>query len=367
MRRRHLVALFVPILLGCDSTPPAAPQLDALSPAAFGLASADALAEAVLFVGNLVPGVPAGNGIYRFDGSGQLIDHLVQGGCCNTPGPDDRIYATRQQAIYRFDSVTGGLIDVFIPPGHGGLSLPLTQLYGPDGHLYVGDRGTHSIRRYDGRTGAPLGPPGAAADDAELVKGHEQGMGAGDPQFFAFGRDGHIYAASVATHRVLRYHGSTGEFIDEFVPARAGGLEAPSGIVTGPDGHLYVGSTTTDRVLRFHGATGEYMGDFVTAGSGGLATPVGLTFGPDGNLYVASAQTPAVASVLRYDGTSGAFIDAFVPPGGGATGPRSVAFMEKVTVCHSAPGDEDKARTIRIGFVSAFDHVAHGDAVGACP
>src|SRR5262249_50327026 len=69
---------------------------------------------------------------------------------------------------------------------------------------------------------------------------------------------------------------------------------------------------------------------FVADGSGGLARGRGLTFGPDGNgdgaqdLYVASADTNAV---LRYDGVTGAFIDAFVPSGeGGLSNPTDPTF-----------------------------------------
>ena len=358
-----VLALLAPFVVSCDSTMPAALSSDPPLQAEHRrtLSSGEDFADAVLFVGNLVQGVPAGNGVYRFDGSGQLIDHVAQASCCMTIGPDEHIYVNRQLGLHRFHGVTGEFIDVFVPPGAGGLGAPLVPRFGPDGILYLGDRITHSIRRYDGRTGEPIG------DDPEFVKGHEQGMGMGDPQFFAFGTDGHLYVASTATHRILRYDGTTGAFIDEFVFAREGGVEAPSGVVFGPDGHLYVGSTTTDRVIRYHGTTGEVIDDFVSAGSGGLDIPVGLTFGPDGNLYVASAASPAFASVLRYDGRTGAFIDAFVPPGGGATGPRTIEFKSTITLCHQPPGDPSNARTIRIGYLSSFDHVRHGDDVGGCP
>src|SRR5262249_4699132 len=52
--------------------------------------------------------------------------------------------------------------------------------------------------------------------------------------------------------------------------------------------------------------------------------PTGLDFGPDNNLYVASYGS---SSVPRYNGSTGAFIDYFVPSGSnGLSGPFSLCF-----------------------------------------
>src|SRR5262249_56446327 len=107
-----------------------------------------------------------------------------------------------------------------------------------------------------------------------------------------------------------RYNGQTGAFIDVFVSARSGGLDAPTGLVFGAGGDLYVNSRGANAVLRYHRDTGEFVGTFVPAGSGGLDQPEVSVFGPDGNLYVSSRGTD---SVLRYRRDTGAFIDAFVP------------------------------------------------------
>jgi hypothetical protein len=80
----------------------------------------------------------------------------------------------------------------------------------------------------------------------------------------------------------------------------------------------------TDSVLRYDGVTGAFIDAFVPAAGGGLSFPEGLVFGPDGNLYVSSAATD---SVLRYNGATGDFIDAFVPAAaGGLDGPTSLLF-----------------------------------------
>src|SRR2546426_374593 len=49
-------------------------------------------------------------------------------------------------------------------------------------------------------------------------------------------------------NRVLRYDGTTGAFIDEFIASGSGGLTNPENIQIGPDGHLYVSSQLTGSV-----------------------------------------------------------------------------------------------------------------------
>ena len=73
------------------------------------------------------------------------------------------------------------------------------------------------------------------------------------------------------------------------------------------------GSSLASEVLRYDGTTGDFIDVF--ASGGGLDIPVHLTFGPDNNLYVTSLLT----GVLRYNGTTGDFIDVF-PSGGGLFG-----------------------------------------------
>src|SRR2546425_192547 len=56
-----------------------------------------------------------------------------------------------------------------------------------------------------------------------------------------------------------------------------------------PGTDLLVASYNNDSILRYDGTTGNFVSAFVSSGSGGLSRPQGITYGPDGNLYVSSS------------------------------------------------------------------------------
>jgi len=208
-----------------------------------------------------------------------------------------------------------GTPSAFITPGSGGLSQPIGITLGSDGNVYVAGNGG-AVLRYNGNTGAYIntfvsqGSGGLAFSTAAL----------------AFGPDGNLYVTSQSTNQVLQYNGSTGAFIEAFASAGSGGLSSPIGLTFGPDGNLYVSSSATNSILRYEGpegnspgtplpASGETGATFVAPSSGGLVQPLNSVFGPDGNLYVDGGQT---AGILRYNGTTGAFMNTFA--GGGVGG-----------------------------------------------
>src|SRR4051812_6287221 len=65
------------------------------------------------------------------------------------------------------------------------------------------------------------------------------------------------------------------------------------------DHDLLVANSGGTSVLRFDGSTGQFLSTFIGEGKGGLSDLQGITLGADGNLYAASGGT---ASVKRYDG-----------------------------------------------------------------
>jgi hypothetical protein len=262
--------------------------------------------------------------VLRYDGTtGAFIDAFVSAGSGGldqpsglTFGPDGNLYVTSfsfppspfLNHVLRYDGSTGAFLDVFVSAGSGGLDQPFGLTFGPDGNLYVSSvifaRGfitDSQVLRYDGSTGAFL-DAFVPADSGGLFF----------PTGLTFGPDANLYVSSALRNQVLRYDGSTGAFLDAFVSSGSGGLLFPLGLTFGPDGNLYVSSNSTDQVLRYGGTTGAFIDVF--ASGGGLTFPGGLTFGPDGHLYVSSAGTD---QVLRYDGTTGTFIDAFVSANSG--------------------------------------------------
>jgi hypothetical protein len=117
---------------------------------------------------------------------------------------------------------------------------------------------------------------------------------------------GDFLVTSRDSHSVMRFDESTGSFVSEFIPAFSGGLIAPVGLRFGPDDNLYVSSAGSDQVLRYNGTSGAFIDVFATLPAD--SQPADLRFGPDGNLYVARFGGD---TVQRYDGTTGAFIDDF--------------------------------------------------------
>lgn len=252
-------------------------------------------------------------------------------------------------SVLRYDGTTGAYKGIFA--SGGGLSNPYGLAFGLHGNLLVSSFGSNEILEFDSSTG-------------EFVRIFATDGGLFTPGHMTFGPDNNLYVSNINNHSISRFDGATGEFIDIFIPPNSGGLYYPSRPVFGPDGNgdgqddLYVGIINSYKMLRFDGITGDYIDDFISgplasldsphdfifhadgllyiaqfqrdnvvrydlsgdfvdvfASGGGLENPVSLRFGTDGRLYVGGAQFSN--NVVRYDGTTGAFIDEFVAAGSG--------------------------------------------------
>jgi hypothetical protein len=177
-------------------------------------------------------------------------------------------------------------------------------VFGPDGDLYVSSTANLStgvvgtqVLRYDGSSGAFL----------NVVAG-----GLSRPLGITFGSDGSLYIANEDTNEVLR---ESNGVLSSFVTAGSGGLNQPRKAVFGSDGNLYVASQGTQQILRYNGQTGAFINSFASTnwGEGATVGPTWLEFGTDGYLYTTARTTTSGldTSILRFNATTGAFVDSF--------------------------------------------------------
>jgi len=97
-----------------------------------------------------------------------------------------------------------------------------------------------------------------------------------------------------------------------------------------------VSSQSTAQILRYNGTTGAFLGVFVDAGTGGLSSPFDIVFNGAGDLLVANSST---SEILRFDGATGAFVDVFASGGvPGLNTPRGLA-TDGLSLFTSAEGD----------------------------
>lgn len=224
-------------------------------------------------------------------------------------GQDLLVTSWNTNSVIRYDGTTGALVGTFVASGSGGLSLPHSATFGPDGNLYVTSFGNDRVLRYDGQTGAFL--------DAFVPAGRG---GLNGPSSADFGANGNLFVASFNTPAVMEYDGTTGTFVRRFIRPGNGLVVSESGHF-GAGGDYYLANGGGDNVLRYDGTTGAFVEVF--ADGGGLQDPHEAVFGPNGNLYV-----PAFGSnrVVEYDGATGAFVRTFISSGNGLISPHGILF-----------------------------------------
>lgn len=87
---------------------------------------------------------------------------------------------------------------------------------------------------------------------------------------------------------------------------------------------LLISTERGDNVLRYDGTTGAFLGTLVPSGLGGLDRPIGMTIGPDGLLYVAGSYSD---NILKYSLSTGEFLGQFIGPGSdGVDYPLAIKF-----------------------------------------
>jgi hypothetical protein len=232
-----------------------------------------------------------------------------------------------RRALSNAPALAAATTSTSLAPSSLALAATVMSSQSGGGHLLVGSFDNNGVLSYDETTGAfeSQFDPHNFADLKTPVGG-------------VFGPDGNLYVSSGVfssgqRHGVLQYNGTTGAFQREFATQN---VTSPRGILFGPDGDLYManGNSAADddpaSVERFDGKTGAFLDYFVKPNSGGIEHPSYMVFGPDGlndgklDLYVANAHD---GNILRYDGATRAFKGVFVSGGtGGLDSPQGMVF-----------------------------------------
>src|SRR5262249_37538639 len=211
------------------------------------------LEDRVCLAGDLLVVSAGTNSVLRYDAdTGKFLGVFASGGPLQGPdlgmviGPDYNLYVggVNSHNIVRYDGETGAFIDEFVPAGSGGLVGVEGFEFGSDGDLYVANDATSlgqpgSVLRFDGNTGAFIDvfvPPGSGG----LSRAND----------LHFGPDGFLYVSSFDTHNILRYDPLNGSFQGVFVSG--GGLNMANGFAFGYDGNLYINSDQDNSVKRYN-------------------------------------------------------------------------------------------------------------------
>jgi DNA-binding beta-propeller fold protein YncE len=260
---------------------------------------------------------------------------------------DDTLYVgdVADNSVQSFDATTGDYLGAAVKKSLAGLKGPRGIILPQKGSLLVSDQNAGSM-------GAPgdiiLYGIGTGKFD-RLVQNIPKDIPPFAPRGIILslpGSDHVFYVADQTTTKDftpgrVRVYTKDGVFVGDLTPLHTltpdGYLDEifhPQGLVIGPDGLLYVSSAPIiggigGQVLRFNPSTGAFIDVFISdvpGGIGHLNRPEGLVFSPDGNLlYVTSFRAdPTEATdtdkIKIYDGASGAFVDEIVldtvgPPG----------------------------------------------------
>lgn len=79
--------------------------------------------------------------------------------------------------------------------------------------------------------------------------------------------------------------------------------------------YLLVGSSRADNVLRFDQATGAFIDELIPAGAGGIDDPDHIAVRGD-SIYISGGNIPEQSGIYRYQLSTGAFVEVFAAGGG---------------------------------------------------
>jgi len=343
----------------------------------------------------------AGNGDGGYTGDGGPATEAALGDPQGVfAAADGRIYiADRPNGRVRMVDRTGIIATVagtgpHGPCGDGGRAIaaclrgPRAIATGPDGSLYIADRGNHRVAKIDpsGIITSVLGD-GTPERPCERDTWYIQEDCQNSPHGVAAGPDGSVYIAHYAGHRVhqvdpagvvtvIAGNGEAG-YSGDGGPATEARLHYPRGLAVSADGALYIADMGNNCIRKvgpggiittFAGngwtddwGVGRFSGDGRLATRASLNRPVGLAVSADGSLYIADSwnhrirrvDDEGIITTVAGTGQRGFFGD-----GGRATKarlsyPTGLAMGADGSVYVADPGNIRIRRVDRNGIISS--------------
>jgi len=283
--------------------------------------------------------------------------------------------------IRRVDAVTGIITTVAGNgvEGYGGDGGPATSAslnwpYGvaldDKGNLFIGDGHNNRLRRIDAATGIITTVAGngqsAFSGDGGLATSTSLG-----PSGLAVDRQGAIFIADAANHRILRVDAKSGILTTvagggdggDHGPATDAILVAPTRIATDQYGSVFIAEPNGGRVRRVDAATGiittvagngteGLSGDGGPATSAGFIQPQGLALDAQGDLFIADRF---IGRVRRVDAETGIITTI---AGGGRGGDGGLAVNAQLRVPYGVAVDAQSNLFIADGIANRVRRVA---------
>jgi cellulose synthase/poly-beta-1,6-N-acetylglucosamine synthase-like glycosyltransferase/sugar lactone lactonase YvrE len=188
------------------------------------------------------------------------IDPIKPGGI--TFGPDHSLYVINENNynVYRYDFKKGEMLDVFTNLQHSQNEditnvKPRNIVFTKDEkYLFASSPSNNEILIYDAKTGMFLKTFSKLTDVLQY------------PTDLIITPDGeHVLVNNYGTNTILRFTLS-GDFDKVFVTPGDNGLFGIKKIRFGQDGNLYVSGGEYNNILKYDGTTGQYIGEFEIGG-----------------------------------------------------------------------------------------------------
>jgi sugar lactone lactonase YvrE len=229
-----------------------------------------------------------------------------------TPAPGTE---NNYNKVFRFDEQGNKLANDI--PTSAGAYFPTGIAVGPDGNIYVSAYGIGSILRFDGQTGASLGPFATGFGPAQL----------------AFGPDGNLYVSEFFGTAVRTYDAHAGANFGTRLADAATGLTSAQGLAFAANGDLLVGDGFAQaagqhaKIVRVHNGAQSTWGFTDQCSELGCSfyAPVAMLTQANGDVLVVDMLANYVARVSDFGVPS--FFASINPP----VAPPSTNFPSDIT------------------------------------